>query len=223
MFVAFVDVLSFMVILSLWIGYSYFEHKHREKSIMGHIYDYRKKWMMQMLRRDIRMTDTSIVTMLGRSNTMFASTSVALIAAIITAMASYDAIYQAIGGMVYSWKTSKLLWELKFSCLLFVIVYGFFKFVWSLRQFNYAVVMIGAAPPKEEAETEEAKQIAHNTMLVLEKGMVNFTLGLRSYYFAIALMGWILHPLLGVIAASIVVITLYRREFHSRNFGLYKL
>lgn len=223
MFVAFVDVLSFMVILSLWIGYSYFEHKHREKSIMGHIYDYRKKWMMQMLRRDIRMTDTSIVTMLGRSNTMFASTSVALIAAIITAMASYDAIYQAIGGMVYSWKTSKLLWELKFSCLLFVIVYGFFKFVWSLRQFNYAVVMIGAAPPKEEAETEEAKQIAHNTMLVLEKGMVNFTLGLRSYYFAIALMGWILHPLLGIIAASIVVITLYRREFHSRNFGLYKL
>lgn len=223
MFVAFVDTISFISILCLWIGYSYFEYKQRENSIMGHIYDYRKKWMIQMLRRDFRMTDTSIVTMLGRSNTMFVSTSVALIAAIITAMASYDTIYQAIGGMVYSWETSKLAWELKFTCLLFVIVYGFFKFVWSLRQFNYAVVMIGAAPPKEEAETEEAQQIAHNTMLVLEKGMVNFTLGLRSYYFAIALMGWILHPLLGFIAASIVVITLYRREFHSRDFGLHKL
>ncbi len=223
MLVNLIDIISFLGILSLWVGYSYFEHKQREHSIIGHIYDYRKKWMMEMLKRDFRMTDTSIVTMLGRSNTMFASTSVALIAAIITAMASYETIYQAMGGMIYSWETSRFLWELKFSCLLFVIVYGFFKFIWSLRQFNYAVVMIGAAPPKEEAETEEAKLIAHNTMLVLEKGMVNFALGLRSYYFAIALMGWILHPLLGIIAASIVVITLYRREFHSRDFGLHKL
>ncbi len=223
MSVVFVDTLSFLSILSLWAGYSFFEHLQRERSIMGHIYAYRKKWMMEMLKRELRMIDTAIVTMLGRSNTMFVSTSVALIAATITAMASYEAIYQAMGEMVYSWKTSKLLWELKFSCLLFVLVYGLFKFIWSLRQFNYAAVMIGAAPPKEEAETKEAKQIAHNTMLVLEKGMVNFTLGLRSYYFAIALMGWILHPLLGMIAASAVVVTLYRREFRSRDFGLYKL
>ncbi len=218
-----IDIVSFLGILFLWIGYSYFEDKQRTRSIMGHIYEYRKKWMTQMLKRELRMIDTSIVTMLGRSNTMFVSTSVALIAAIITAMASYEAIYQALGGMVYSWETSKLLWELKFTCLLFVVVYGLFKFIWSLRQFNYAIVMIGAAPLASEAETDEAKQIAHNIMLVLEKGMVNFTLGLRSYYFAIALMGWILHPLLGVIAASAVVITLYRREFRYGDFGLYRL
>ncbi len=214
-----IDILSFLIILSLWGGYSYFEWKQRDKSIMGHIYNYRKEWMMQMLKRDMRMIDTSIVTMLGRSNTMFASTSVGLIAALFTVMASYDKIYQAISGISYSWPTSKLLWELKFSCLLCVIVYGFFKFIWSLRQFNFAAVIIGAAPLKEEAETPEAIAIAESAMHVVEKGMENFTLGLRSYYFAIALLAWILHPLLGVVSASIVVITLYRREFYYRRFG----
>ncbi len=214
-----VDILSFLLILALWCGYSYYEWKQRDNSIMGHIYGYRKAWMQQMLRRDFRMTDTSIVTMLGRSNTMFASTSVALIAAVFTIMASYDKIYQAIDGISYSWPTTKLLWELKLSALLCVIVYGFFKFIWSLRQFNYASVIIGAAPPKEEAETPEAQAVAEIAMHVLERGMENFTLGLRSYYFAIALLGWILHPLLGILAASIVVVTLYRREFYYRHFG----
>ncbi len=81
--------------------------------------------------------------------------------------------------------------------------------------------MIGAAPSKEEAESFEAKELAKNTVRVIEKGMENFTLGLRSYYFAIALMGWILHPIVGVFAASIVTLTLYRREFRSQDFGLH--
>lgn len=215
-----VDIITFLIIIGLWAGYSYFEWAHRDSSIMGYIDGYRKEWMTQMLKRELRMVDTGIVTMLGRSNTMFASTSVAIMAAIITVMASYESVYQAIGGISYSWPTSKLTWDIKFSCLLFVIVYGFFKFIWSLRQFNFAAVMIGAAPDKSEANTAEAKKLAVKTARLLEKGMGNFTLGLRSYYFAIALLAWIFHPLLGIIAATMVVVTLYRREFYSKDFGL---
>ncbi len=217
-----IDIFSCLFIFCLWGGYTYYERKKREESIMGHIHDYRKEWMKQMLKRDLRMPDTAIVTMLGRSNTIFASTSVALMAALMTAMASYDSLYQAFGKLSYSWPTTKLQWELKFSLLICVIVYGLFKFIWSLRQFNFAAVMIGAAPPASEANTQEAQQLGHNTVRVIEKGMNNFSNGLRSYYFGIALMAWIIHPLLGMVAASIVVFTLYRREFRSKDFGLQK-
>jgi uncharacterized membrane protein len=37
--------------------------------------------------------------------------------------------------------------------LLAIFVHGFFKFTWALRQYNYGITMIGAAPmPPLEAE-----------------------------------------------------------------------
>ena len=42
--------------------------------------------------------------------------------------------------------------------------------------------------------------------------------GLRAYYFAIAGISWFLHPALLILAATAVVIILYRREYRSRAF-----
>jgi uncharacterized membrane protein len=45
----------------------------------------------------------------------------------------------------------------------------------------------------------------------------NFNLGLRAYYFSLALLTWFVHPLVFVVASSWVVAVLYRREFRSRT------
>ena len=61
-----------------------------------------------------------------------------------------------------------------------------------------------------------------NSVIVALFGVVwlaiyNFNLGLRAYYFSLALLTWFVHPLLFVIASSWVVGVLYRREFRSRT------
>jgi uncharacterized membrane protein len=39
--------------------------------------------------------------------------------------------------------------------------------------------------------------------------------GLRAYYFSIAALSWFVSPLLFMISTGIIVVVLYRREFHS--------
>jgi uncharacterized membrane protein len=43
----------------------------------------------------------------------------------------------------------------------------------------------------------------------------HFNFGIRSYYFALAVLAWLVSPWLFVAATTWVVFVLYRREFHS--------
>jgi uncharacterized membrane protein len=42
-------------------------------------------------------------------------------------------------------------------------------------------------------------------------------LGLRSYYYSLALLMWFIHPYAFMAASAAVVAVLYRREFRSRT------
>ncbi|MEE3119073.1 MAG: DUF599 family protein, partial [Pseudomonadota bacterium] len=46
-----------------------------------------------------------------------------------------------------------------------------------------------------------------------------FNLGLRSYYYALAVVGWFIHPVAFMAASTLVVVVLYRREFCSDALG----
>ena len=43
----------------------------------------------------------------------------------------------------------------------------------------------------------------------------DFNLGLRAYYFGMALLAWFIHPVAFAAASVWVVLVLYRREFSS--------
>jgi uncharacterized membrane protein len=38
---------------------------------------------------------------------------------------------------------------------------------------------------------------------------------LRSYYYALAVVAWFIHPMVFIAASTLVVVVLYRREFQS--------
>jgi uncharacterized membrane protein len=42
-------------------------------------------------------------------------------------------------------------------------------------------------------------------------------MGLRTYYFSLALLVWFIHPVAFMITTTWVVAVLYRREFHSKT------
>ena len=45
----------------------------------------------------------------------------------------------------------------------------------------------------------------------------HFNRGLRAFYFALAALSWVVHPVAFALATTWVAVVLYRRDFHSRS------
>jgi uncharacterized membrane protein len=50
----------------------------------------------------------------------------------------------------------------------------------------------------------------------------HFNSGIRAYYFALAALGWFVHPWLLIAASVFVLLVLWRREFHSATLAALK-
>ncbi len=63
----------------------------------------------------------------------------------------------------------------------------------------------------------ETELQAHATRLAKMTSMAanNFNIGLRTYYFALAILGWFINPWLFMALSAVVTLVLYRREFSS--------
>lgn len=211
------DISALIWFLTCWVGYTWFADRRARESLtlMSAMHKYRLLWMRQMLRRDMRMVDTTIVATLARSVAFFASTTIFILAGLLAVMGAMDTAMEMIGELRYAVKSSREVWELKLFVLLLVFVYAFFKFTWSMRHFNYLSVMIGAAPDSA-ALPAWTESFAERTARVSSNATNTFNRGLRAYYFGLAFLSWFLHPVLFIAATALVIGVLYRREFHSR-------
>jgi uncharacterized membrane protein len=72
------------------------------------------------------------------------------------------------------------------------LVRGLLDFIWSIRQMNYALALIGASP---EAHTE-ADRVALGAAAadLLNPALSAFSQGVRAYYFALAAAAWLFGP-----------------------------
>jgi uncharacterized membrane protein len=90
---------------------------------------------------------------------------------------------------------------------------AFFKFTWSLRQFNYCAVLVGAAPVIGERRDDEW---IRRTAWLSTLASKDFNQGLRAYYFGISVIAWFISGWMFMIATAAVVGVLYWREYHSQ-------
>lgn len=83
---------------------------------------------------------------------------------------------------------------------------------WSLRQFNYCLIIVGGIGREADqaafAQAEVAARVAN-------RAARHFNTGLRAYYFGLAAITWIVHPLALITASLLVLAELHRREFRS--------
>ena len=100
--------------------------------------------------------------------------------------------------------------------MILLFIYGLVKFTWSVRQFNFVTILIGALAPSTHVNDEDA-DISRRAAGIMKLAGENFGQGLRAYYFALPVLLWFVHPVVFVIATSIVTAMLYRMEFRSRT------
>lgn len=107
--------------------------------------DYRKAWMLNMLDRDYRIVDTTLLGTLIQTVAFFTSGTILLIAGLFAALGSAQEVLEISAQIPFAVETNLVTVKIKFLLLIGLFIYVFFKLVWSLRQYNFAVVMMGGA------------------------------------------------------------------------------
>ena len=215
-FLTLLDAFSLLWFLFLWVGYTYFaDNSHWSKnSLTSRINQYRKQWMTQMVNRELRMIDTTILGNLMTGIAFFATTSMLILGGAVALLSDATQANDAIRHLPYAVDSSPALWEIKILLLALVFVYAFFKFAWAFRLTNYCNIMVGSAPVKE-GDPAKLKQHAKRAAQLSCRAGHHFNRGIRAYFFGTAALSWLFHPVALILASSLVVLVLYRREFSS--------
>jgi uncharacterized membrane protein len=175
---------------------------------------FRLQWAYRMLERDVRVTDSTLIGNLVTSVSFYANTTIYIIAGLVAALGASDKLINFTADLPFGNAGNRELLEIKLMLVLVSFVFAYFKFTWSLRQFNLLSILVGAAPFGKTGEPgidAYARRVAGANSLAGD----DFNRGIRAYYFGLAASGWLLNPaLLGLL--SIVVLTiLYRRYYRS--------
>jgi len=225
------DVIALLLFFAAWYSIAWVgrHRKDNEKVTLSSISkNYRNQWMLHLLERENRMSDVALIGNLMRSVSFFASTSILILASLIAVFGMVDDAIKIFHDIPYAQQVSAVFWKLKLFLMVLIFIYAFFKLVWSLRQYNSTVIMIGAAPDTFNTD-EELFSYANNLGVVLNRSSQHFIEGMRGFEFSLAAMAWFIHPFVFIFATIFVSLVIYRREFASRTMramiddeGLYK-
>lgn len=212
------DWLALVAFFAGWIGYVTFA-KHRARmriSVLGTTNRIRHEWMLQTTLREVRIIDGAVAQSMASSPSFFASTTIFIIGGLIAALGA-DKTSELVRGLPFAARTSALVFDLKLLVLTGVFVHAFFRFTWSMRQYSFGALLIGAAPSAEDfrLHEEQRQPYAARAGRVMGLAAETFNDGLRAIYLSFALTLWFISPAAMVLGTLGVIWVLYRREFHS--------
>jgi uncharacterized membrane protein len=176
---------------------------------------YREVWMRRMLVREMRMVDMQIMASLQTGTAFFASTSLIAIGGALTLIRSTDEIQSVVAALPFGIQATRGLWEAKTIGLVIVFAYAFFKFAWSYRLYAYVAILLGAMPFPTEKDTPEAEAHVLRTAHLFESAGRHFNRGQRAFFFALGYLGWFIGPVVLMLTTTLVLVTMWRRQFTS--------
>jgi len=177
----------------------------------------REIWMRRMFAREDRVGDAILLGQLIQSVSFFASATMLLIAALVGVLAAVGSAHVTFMSLGLIAPTPRSVFELKLALLTAIFVFAFFKFTWAIRQYNYCSAMIGAAPAPTVPE-DIRNRLADHAAAVLSLGVTTFNGGLRAYYFALAVLSWLVHPWAFILMTTWMAAILLIRQFRSRAY-----
>ncbi len=213
-----IDIVALAWFVLCWFGYARFADRnyHRRLNLIRIMDEMRARWMHRMLERENRITDATLIGNILRSIYFFASTTILILIGLFTILGAGREGMQIVHDIPFTLGASPLMWEIKISLLMVIFVYAFFKLTWSLRQYNYACIIVGAAPPAAEVQAHHYEYAERAGKLVGNAGR-HFNMGLRAYYFGMAAISWFLNGWIFILVTAWIVWVVYRREFRSHT------
>lgn len=211
------DYVALAFFIIAWFGY----HAAVELSPAGQkslnklMNQYRYRWMEQMVVRENRIVDTTIMASLMNGTAFFASTSLIAIGGVLALLQSTDSVLPVFADLPFGEPPTRLAWDVKVVGLAVIFVYAFFKFAWSYRLFNYMAILVGAVPVLKESSREEALAVARQAGAMNAVAGKHFNRGQRAFFFSLAYLGWFVSAYLFIGATAGVLLVMWRRQFLS--------
>lgn len=212
-----IDLFVLTWFIACWAGYTHFAKRKSERtvSLVGAMRLYRREWFKRLLQNDNRIADVAAFNSLLTGATFFASTAILLLGGLVAMLGTTDRVMDVVADLPFARTESEVFSRMKIILMIGVFVYTFFKFTWSIRQYHFCTILVGAAPFTDQPQEHE--DYVDMFTKVASHAAEDFNQGLRAFYFALAALIWFFHPLLCVASAALVVCILHQREFHSRT------
>lgn len=201
------DYAALALFLLCWLGYGPLLRllAMRSGTLNDDMMVVRRAWMDAMVHREVRIVDSQLMGHTINSGGFFASTNLLLIAAVAGILFGGEQALRGVAEVGPGEVSSRLL-EAKLALVLLCLARGLLDFIWSIRQMNYALALIGAAPEHTEADRRGLGEAAG---ALLNPALSAFSQGVRGYYFALAAAAWLFGPVwlaLGVVAVFCLLV-----------------
>jgi uncharacterized membrane protein len=208
------DWAALAVLLAAWAGIGLLIERPwgKRTSVTLLMSEYRREWMRQFVTRQNRIADAQIVVSLRQNTSFFASTSLLALGAVLALVGNPQPLEGAAEGLIHV-DLPVQVWQTKLLVVALFLAQAFLKFVWSNRVFGYCSVVMAAVPddPVDPHAMPRAVQAGELNI----RGALNFNRGLRSMYFALAALAWLLGAAALALATLVVIWVLWSREFAS--------
>jgi len=212
------DWIALAVFAVCWLGYEPVLHglSRRTGAISRDMELIRQAWMRAMVKRDIRLLDSQLMGHAINSASFFASANLILIAAVAGALFGGASMLPDVSGFGIEATPERL--EMKLALVTACLARGLLDFIWSIRQQNYCLALIGAAP---DDGGSAGQAFADAAAEVLNPALTAFSRGVRGYYFALAAAAWVWGPVwLGAATLAATALLVWRQAASPAAAGI---
>lgn len=209
------DLAALALTLSLWLGLGWLIENPPvwRVSVSKLMERYRHDWMAEFVTRQPRIFDATMIDSLRQGTAFFASASMIAIGGGIALIGNPAMLAALTRDLTLASDTAGL--QLRVALVVAFLANALLKFIWAHRLFGYCSILMAAVPndPSHPEAAHRATQAADINIT----GAKSFNRGLRSIYFALGALGWLLGPW-GLVAGALVISAiLIRRDFGSTS------
>ncbi|MFN3572209.1 DUF599 domain-containing protein [Phenylobacterium sp.] len=210
------DTVALALFAIAWLAYeplvkAALGRRHMINLDMGVI---RVAWMRNMAVRENKFMDGQLLGHTINSASFFASSNLLLIAAAAGVLFGGEDAFRSASSLIVIKTSSRLLFELQLALVLLTLARGLLDFIWAIRQMNYTIAVIGAAPISAEAAVLQTYGEASGRLI--NPALSAFNAGVRGYYFALAAASWIFGATAFIVATISAVLLLVWRQRRSK-------
>ncbi|WP_128253422.1 DUF599 domain-containing protein [Falsirhodobacter deserti] len=209
-----VDAAAVTLQVALFLGIGWLvEHPPAGRPSMSILMaDYRRDWMRHFVTRQQKIFDATVITSLRQATSFFISGTMIAIGGGIALIGNPERVMILAQDLTLDQQATVI--EIKVIFVLLFLANAFLKFIWSHRLFGYCAVLMGSMPNTDDPLAfHRAAQAAEVNVTAAR----SYNRGLRSIYFALAALGWLLGPWSLFLTTLATSATLLRREFISQS------
>ena len=219
------DITALVVFLTAWLFYQPMLKRlgRRGGVINTDMTVVRLRWMANMAARENRFIDSQLMGHVLNSASFFASANLIVIAAAAGALFRSPDTYGAVARLAVTETGPRWLFEAKLALVVATLARGLLDLIWAIRQMNYTLAAIGAAPPPSAA-AKVVREYGEAAASILNPALSSFNNGVRGYYFALAAAAWLLGAW-AMMAAVVLAVTLlfWRQAASGSSKGVQRL